>query len=110
MPNFFCHQKTTREVPNVPNILIPPVTNPNVPNPLIPLVANPNVPNPFIPAVANHNVPNPNTPFPSHRHGSIAGVIYRVGRSICVSVISVLKSGCSSQKKLVLQPDCNRFF
>ena len=74
-PNFFCPQKTTREVPNVPNILIPPVANPNVPNPLIP-------------PVANHNVPNPNTPFPSHR--SVAGVIYGVGRSIWVSVISIL--------------------
>ena len=87
-PKFFCPQKTTCKVPNVPNILIPLVTNPNVPNPLILLAAYPNVPNPLIPAVTNHNVPNPNTPFPSHC--SVAGVIYGVGRSIWVSVICIL--------------------
>ena len=86
LANFFCPQKTTHEVPNVPNILIPPVANPNIPNPLILLVANPSVANPLIPPVANSNVPNPNTPF----YRSITGGIYGVGRLIWVSIISIL--------------------
>ena len=86
LANFFCPQKTTLEVPIVPNILISPVANPNIPNPLIPLVANPSIAKPLIPPVANPNVPNPNTPF----YRSIAGVIYGVGRLIWVSIISIL--------------------